>query len=102
METNKASTAVTARTLGSRVGCLNFVECLGACETVTCLSRCYCADARCVYYLLLTGLRTSVRYSLYQILVSRTSCVPEKVGVNERGVNKKNGIPIINYGMSRG
>ena len=41
----KAFTAVTAITLGSRVGCINFVECLGACETVTCLSTCYCADA---------------------------------------------------------
>jgi hypothetical protein len=31
----KAFTAVTAGTLGSGVGCINFVEYLGACETVT-------------------------------------------------------------------
>ena len=34
-DSTKAFIAVTARTLRSRVGCINFVEYLGVCETVT-------------------------------------------------------------------
>jgi hypothetical protein len=86
----KAFTAVTAVTLGSRVGCINFVEYLWACWNTR-----YCADAKRVYYLLLTGLRTSVRYNLYQVLVLRASCVPEKVGVNKRGLDKR--IAVLHY-----
>jgi hypothetical protein len=85
----KAFTAVTARTLGSRVGCINFVEYLGACESVTLFEYVLLRRRKVCLLLSITGLRTSVRYNQYEILVLRTSCGPEKVGVNKRGLNKK-------------
>jgi hypothetical protein len=36
----------------------------------------------------------------HTVLVLRLSCVPEKVDVNLKGINKKNGIPISNKGLA--